>query len=102
MKKISLALGLMLAAHAGVVAQGANTFKITGQLKNLPATHVYLIYIKDNKQILDSTTVTNGAYVFTGEVTDANPATLLDVSPMSRSRPAPRHIARIYLAPETI
>ena len=100
MKKIVFGLGLMLAAQVGVMAQ--STFHITGQLKNLQATHIYLIYIKDNKQILDSTTVTNGAYVFTGEVTDANPATLLDVSPMSRSRPAPRHIARIYLAPESM
>jgi hypothetical protein len=34
-------------------------------------------------------------------VTESNPATLLDVSPMSR-RPAPRDVARIYLAPESI
>ena len=101
MKKISLAVGLTLTAQVGVMAQGGNTFKITGQLKNLPAGRVYLIYINDNKQVLDSTTVTNGTYIFTGEITGSNPATLLDVSPMS-TRPAPRDIARIYLAPESI
>jgi peroxiredoxin len=101
MKKISLAVGLTLTAQVGVMAQGGNTFKITGQLKNLPTGRVYLIYINDNKQVLDSTTVTNGTYLFTGEITGSNPATLLDVSPMS-TRPAPRDIARIYLAPESI
>ena len=100
MKKIVFGLGLMLAAQVGVMAQ--STFHITGQLKNSQATQkIYLIYINNNKQILDSTTVTNGAYSFTGEVTEGNPATLLDVSPMGR-RPAPRDIARIYLAPESI
>jgi len=102
MKKISLALGLMLAAQAGLFAQsaqGENTFRITGQLKGLQATHVYLIYINDNKQILDSANVTNGTYVVTGEVAEGGPATLLDVSP--RNRPASRDIARIYLGPES-
>ena len=114
MKKIVFGLGLVLAAQAGLLAQGGvatggakgqggrNTFRINGRLKNLQAIQrIYLIYINDNKQILDSTPVTNGAYSFTGEVTDGNPATLLDVSPMSR-RPAPRDIARIFLAPESI
>jgi peroxiredoxin len=109
MKKSFLALGLMLAAQAGLLAQsgtaqsvkaqGANTFHITGQLKNLQATYIYLIYINDNKQVLDSTTVTNGTYALTGEVADGGPATLLDVAP--RSRPAPRDVARIYLSPES-
>jgi peroxiredoxin len=111
MKEISLALGLMLSVQAGVMAQGgttqvgaatkggANTFRITGQLKNLQPTQVYLIYINDNKQVLDSATVTNGTYVLTGEVAEGGQATLLDVSP--RSRPAPRDIARIYLSPES-
>jgi peroxiredoxin len=97
MKKISLALGLMLAAQAGLFAQSA--FHITGQLKDLQATHVYLIYINDNKQILDSAVITNGSYTLTGEVVSGGPATLLDVSP--RNRPAPRDIARIYLSPES-
>jgi thiol-disulfide isomerase/thioredoxin len=97
MKKISLVLGLMLGAQAGVMAQ--STFQITGQVKNLQATHVYLIHINDNKQILDSATVTNGTYVLTGEVAEGGPATLLDVAP--RSRPAPRDVARIYLGPES-
>jgi Domain of unknown function (DUF4369) len=96
MKKFSLGLGLMLAAQAGLLAQGGgNTFHITGQLKNLQAGGVYLIYISDNKQVLDSATVTNGAYSFTGEITDGGPATLLDVA--VKSRPVPRDIARIYL-----
>jgi peroxiredoxin len=102
MKKIALALGLMLVARVGLLAQSADTFRISGQLKNLQATQkIYLIYINDNKQILDSATVTNGSYTFTGEITDGSPATLLDVSPMS-SRPAPRDIARIYLSPESL
>jgi thiol-disulfide isomerase/thioredoxin len=99
MKKSFLAAGLMLSAQAGLVAQGGNTFKIIGQLKNLQAARVYLIYVSDDKQILDSATVTNGAYLFTGSITEASPATLLDVSP--RSRPAPRDISRIYLGPES-
>ena len=107
MKKIVFGLGLMLAGarvmgQGGVTTQSGNTFRINGQLKNLQATQkIYLIYINNNKQILDSTTVTNGAYSFTGEVVEGNPATLLDVSPMGR-RPAPRDIARIYLAPESM
>src|ERR1700722_19323948 len=99
MKKNVLELGSMLATWMGVVAQ--NTFHINGQLKNLATTRVYLIHINDNKQVLDRTTVTNAAYVFTGEATDGNPATLLYVSPMS-TRPAQRDIARIYLTPESI
>ena len=89
----------MLAMWTGVMGQ--STFRITGQVKNSQATHVYLIYINDNKQILDSATVTNGTYVLTGEVAEGGPATLLDVSPMS-TRPVPRDIARIYLTPESI
>ena len=112
MKKISLGLGLVLAAQAGLLAQGGvatsgakgqgggNTFHITGRLKNIPADRIYLVYINDKKKVLDSATVTNGTYSFTGQVTDGNPATLLDVSPMGR-RPAPRDIARIFLAPES-
>ena len=67
MKNFSLALGLMLLAQArllaqaGLLAQSGNTFRITGQLKNLQAARVYLIYINDNKQVLDSTTVNNGS-----------------------------------------
>ena len=78
---------------------GANMFHITGQLKNLQAAHIYLIYISDNKQVLDSATVTNSAYSFTGEITDGGPAELLDVAP--RNRPAQRDIARIYLSQES-
>jgi thiol-disulfide isomerase/thioredoxin len=110
MKKIVFGFGLMLAVQAGLLvqsgtaqsvrAQGANTFHITGQLKNVQANHIYLIYISDNKQVLDSAAVTNGAYSFTGEITDGGPATLLDVSP--RNRPTPRDVARIYLSPESI
>jgi thiol-disulfide isomerase/thioredoxin len=107
MKKIALALGLMLSVQAGllaqggVVAQGGNTFRISGQLKNLQTARVYLIYISDNKQVLDSVTVNNGAYIFTGEISEGNPATLLDVSPM-RTRPVQRDIVRIYLAPDSM
>jgi peroxiredoxin len=116
MKKIAGALGLMLATWAGVMGQGravsggakakgggaagAKAFHIHGRLKNLQATHIYLIYISDNKQVLDSATVTNGTYVLTGVVAEGGPATLLDVAP--RSRPAPRDVARIYLSPESI
>ena len=111
MKKISLGLGLVLAAQAGLLAQGGvatsgakgqgggNTFHITGRLKNIPADRIYLVYINDKKKVLDSATVTNGTYSFTGQVTDGNPATLLDVSP--RNRPASRDVARIFLAPES-
>ncbi len=94
--------GLTLAAQAGLMAQGAQgggKFTIHGQLKNLPTDRIYLVYINDKKQVLDSSTVTNGTYSFTGEITDGSPATLLDVSP--RNRPASRDIARIFLVPES-
>jgi peroxiredoxin len=100
MKKISFALGLMLAAQAGLLAQGGNTFRISGQLKNLRAARVYLIYIKDGRQTLDSATVDNGTYVLTGEASEGNPATLLDVSPFG-GRSQPGNIAKIYLVPES-
>jgi hypothetical protein len=101
MKKISLALGLMLAAQAGLMAQGGgNTFKITGRLKNLQAARVYLVYAGDNKEVFDSTTVKNGTYIFTGVVTESNPATLLDVSPAGR-RPLSGHMTKIFLLPES-
>ncbi|HEV2481022.1 MAG TPA: insulinase family protein [Puia sp.] len=100
MKKNVTAIGLLLMMGVGAMAQGAATrFHISGQLKNLQATSVYLIYFNDNKQIMDSATVIHGAYAFTGEAGEGGPAELLDVAP--RNRPASADIARIYLAPES-
>jgi peroxiredoxin len=108
-----LALGLTLAAQAGSMAQraqsvqraqrmqSADTFRITGHLKNLQTAQVYLIYIKEDKQVIDSTTVTNGTYVLTGEVAEGNPATLLDVSPFGH-RNQSADITQIFLTPETL
>jgi peroxiredoxin len=117
MKTIILALGLTIVAQAGLMAQsargggvasggagsqgGGSTFKITGRLKNLQAVRVYLVYIKEDKQVIDSTTVTNGTYVLTGEVAEGNPATLLDASPFGR-RSQSADIAKIFLTPEIL
>jgi peroxiredoxin len=95
-----MGFGLLLTTWAGTMAQGAAArFHITGELKNLQATRVYLIYIEGNKQIMDSAVVANGTYAFTGEVGEGGPAELLDVAP--RNRLGSRDIARIYLAPES-
>ncbi len=96
-----MGFGLLLTTWAWAMAQGgaAAKFHITGQLKNLQATRVYLIYIEGNKQIMDSATVANGSYAFTGEIGEGGPAELLDVAP--RNRPMSRDIARFYLAPES-
>ena len=106
MKKFSLAFGLMLTAQvglraqSGLMAQNGNLFHITGQLQNLKAVRIYLIYFKEGRQVLDSATVDNGAYVLTGELTESSPATLLDVSPLGGRTPA-GDIAEIYLTPES-
>ena len=101
MKKISLLLGLILATQAGLLAQDGNTFRISGQLKNLQAARVYLVYMKDGRQTLDSATVENGTYVLTGETAEGNPATLLDVSPMT-TKPSSGDITKIFLVPEAL
>ena len=95
-----MGFGLLLTTWAGAMAQGGmNRFHISGKLANLQVTCVYLIYIDDNRQIMDSATVANGSYAFTGEIGEGGLAELLDVAP--RNRPMARDIARIYLAPES-
>ena len=95
-----MGFGLLVTTWAGAMAQGAAArFHITGELKNLQTTRVYLIYIEGDKQIMDSATVANGTYAFTGEIGEGGPAELLDVAP--RNRPRSRDIARFYLAPES-
>jgi peroxiredoxin len=91
---------LLLAVPVGLLAQTTGTFRITGRLKNIQAGWVYMLYVKNNKKALDSARVSNGAYVFSGDVTESLPATLLDVNPAGRI-PAARSMARIYLTPES-
>ena len=93
-------LGLLMIIPGALFAQTATRFQITGQLKNVEAGWVYLIYSKDGRQNIDSAKVNNGTYVLNGEVSESNPASLLDASPMA-ARPLPKDIANIYLAPES-
>ena len=91
---------LLLAAPAGLFAQTAGSYKITGRLKNIQAGWVYLMYVKNGQRALDSAQVNNGAYLFAGKVTESLPAILLDVSPAG-ILPAANNEAQIYLTPES-
>ena len=84
-----------------LLAQAATTFRITGQLKNVQAEWIYLVYVNEGHQILDSAKVGNGAYVFSGDLSQDGLAALLNVRPMMGSRPPAASIARIYLTPES-
>ena len=95
-----VATGFLLAAPAGLFAQAATGFRISGHLKNVQAEWIYLVYAKDGRQTLDSAKVNNGSYVFTGEILESNPATLLDVMPLG-GRLSPKSMAKIYLMPES-
>lgn len=66
---------------AGLIAQTSNTFNITGQLKNVDASWIYLTYTKSGKRVMDSTKVNNGAYAFSGDLADNTGASLLDARP---------------------
>lgn len=105
MKKILIAF--FLASPLGVLAQTAGSaspalgkFKITGHLKNVPATEVYLLYIENRQQVMDSAKVANGTYVLNGTVPEAGPARLLDVNP-SVTHPTDRDRVEIFLSPES-
>ena len=98
--RLLLAAGLLMAAQAGLFAQDTTGFRISGHLKNIQAEWIYLSYIKDGRQILDSAKVNNGSYVFNGEVSENNPATIQDV-PLRGIRPLPARVAKIYLTPES-
>lgn len=98
--RLLLATGLLIAAPAGLFAQDTTGFRISGHLKNIQAEWIYLSYIKDGRQTLDSAKVNNGSYVFNGEVSENNPATLQDVPP-GGIRPLPARVAKIYLTPES-
>jgi peroxiredoxin len=89
------------AAPSSALAQAATTFRITGQLKNVQAEWIYLVYVNEGRQILDSTKVNNGAYVFSGDLSQDGLAALLDVRPTMGSRPSAASMARIYLTPES-
>jgi peroxiredoxin len=92
------ALGLLLAAPAGLFAQAATDFRISGHLKNVQAEWIYLIYANDGRQTLDSARANNGDYVFNGIVSESSQATLLDVTPIGK-KPLPENMVKIYLIP---
>ncbi|TDW97465.1 TlpA disulfide reductase family protein [Dinghuibacter silviterrae] len=77
----------------------AQTFTIHGTLRNMTAGEIYLLYAKDGQRTLDSVSVTDGAYVFHGEVSDEGPAYLLDRSPNQGIPLHEPHFAQIYLTP---
>jgi peroxiredoxin len=93
MKKIIFPL--FLAAPLGLLAQ--TSFRITGRLKNQEATEVYLLYMENRQQVIDSAKVVAGAYVLTGKALESQPAELLDINPMV-ARPTEKDRAEIFLS----
>ena len=91
---------LLLAVPAGLLAQRADTYTISGRLKNVQADWVYLVYTKEGRKAMDSAKVTNGAYVFKGTVEESLPAALMAVRP-SFIMPPQKDMAQIYLTPES-
>jgi len=77
------------------------TFTIEGVLTNsaVSGQYVYLVYAGDGSNKLDSTVVTGGKYVLTGEVVRPGMATLYDVSPMRMVSRSARHHAAVFLEP---
>ena len=78
----------------------AQTYRITGHLSNKETTEVYLLYIENRHQMMDSAKVIAGAYVLTGTVVESQPAELLDMNP-SVLRPTEKDRASIFLSPES-
>ena len=98
-RALLLALSCQLAVPAALLAQTTTTaFTINGKLKDMTAGEIYLIYAKDGQRQMDSAAVKDGAYVFSGTVSDAAPAFLLDISPMG-IRPKESQIAQVFLEP---
>lgn len=95
MKKLLFAFSL--AAPLGLFAQ---TFRITGHLSNKETTEVYLEYIENRHQMMDSANVVSGVYVLTGEAPESQPATLLDVNPLV-AHPTEKDRAEIFLSSES-
>jgi peroxiredoxin len=92
-------LGL-LTAPLGLLAQSADTYTISGRLKNVQAGWVYLVYSREGRRAMDSARVTNGAYAFSGKAVESQPAVLMDVRP-SVIMPESKYMAQIYLTPES-
>ncbi len=79
MKKLSIALALLVVSCNAVSAQNVSRFVINGVLKNVKPMpdKVFLIYPKYESKKVDSSDVVNGTYKFTGEIgNDAIPFTL--------------------------
>lgn len=98
-RALVLALSCQLAVPAALLAQTTTSFTINGKLRDMTAGEIYLIYAKDGQRQMDSAAVKDGAYVFSGAVSDAAPAFLLDISPNLGIRPKESQIAQIYLEP---
>ena len=98
MKKI--VFSLLVLGPVGLFAQ-QKPFTLTGELKNSPVSGgtVYLAYVKDGKTQLDSTQVAAGKYIFKGEISSPELATLFSVSPMSMASRMPKNHAGIFLEP---
>lgn len=102
MKKIILSL-LVLSGSIESWAQ-SKPFTIEGQLKNLSLSgqYVYLYYEKDGKKMLDSTMVTDGKYVFRGELSHTGSGALFSMSPTRMEARNPKNLAGIFLEQATI
>jgi peroxiredoxin len=98
MKRIILSL--LVLGPVSLWAQ-QKTFTLTGELKNSPVSggYVYLAYAKDGQTKLDSAQVTAGKYIFKGELSNAQQATLFSVSPMSMPSRMPKNHVGIFLEP---
>ena len=98
MKKV--VLSLLVLGPVCLFAQ-QKSFTLTGELKNSPVNGgmVYLAYVKDGKTQLDSAQVAAGKYIFKGEISDPEQATLFSVSPMGMASRMPKNHAGIFLEP---
>ena len=91
------ALIVALALPRLLPAQTANPITITGQLQHIPAEKVYLFYIKNGQQTLDSTNVENNGYIFKERDAEEGPAALLLHRPVQGIPTPAKDIAELYL-----
>ncbi len=101
MKRLSL---FLLAAIPVCVWAQQNSFTINGQLKNVNENSqwVYLSYAQDGKNNFDSAQVTDGKYVFKGEVSEPSPAALFGERPNPYVQLPKKEYTIIFLEPATM
>ncbi|HVU94353.1 MAG TPA: TlpA disulfide reductase family protein [Puia sp.] len=91
---------LLLAAPTGLFAQHTAKYTISGHLQRPQAGWIYLVHNSGGVDVIDSSTISNGAYRFTGSVEGNGPVALTDVRPTAAGI-SPNDLALIYLSPDT-